>query len=352
MADLHLLTPEKILSIPVDYPERLYCGDCEQDIRKIYKKLSSLWHPDKHIGSAIDTAPVFAHVKALYEKAVKKIEEGSWNLGQVVLFTSIENKKYQVKYQSSFSFDLGQCYISSKFVTYVIDKENEDLMIRGIKAVSSIRYADDQMKKNFQTYVPQIHAKIETKDKFIIVVNKLSSFLVLKDVLHHFGGKMPVKHAAWIISSMYNLACFTHYNHLMHGGFSLDNYFICPETHEGSLIGGWWFTHNKDESLVALNKEALSVCPMHIINSKKAGHMLDLELIKLVGRQLLGDSSGVYLSKDKSIPEPIVQFLRDGAGNNTIKEYEAWHNVLLKSYGKRSFTEMKLTEHNLYSTGE
>lgn len=352
MAQLHLLTPEKILSIPVEYPERLYHADCEEDIRKMYRKLSSLWHPDKHIGSKIDPTPIFTHIKILYEKAVEKIEKGTWNLGQVVLFTSIDNKKYQVKYQTSFSFDLGECYISSKFVTYVIDKENEDLMLRGIKIVSSLKYANDQMKKDFQKYIPDIHAKIETKDKYLIVVNKSDKFLVLKDVLQHFGGKMPVKHAAWIISSMYNLACFTQYNHLMHGGFSLDSYFINPETHEGSLIGGWWFAHNVGESLVALNKESLSVCPMNILNSKKAGHMLDLELIKLLGRQLLGDSSGVYLSKDKSIPEPIVQFLRDGAGDNAIKEYEAWHNVLIKSYGKRSFTEMKLTEHNLYSKGE
>lgn len=348
MTNLNSLTPEKILAIPKEYPERLYVGNSEDDIKKMYRKLSSLWHPDKHISDKLDTNSVFKHIKELYDKALEKMQEGTWNLGQVINLYSIEGKKYQVKYQTNFSFDLGQCYISSKFVTYIIEKDNEDLMIRGIKNLSNLNFANNEMKAQFKHYLPEIHTKIETKDNFVLVFKKSSELLVLKDVLNYFGGKMPVRHAAWIISSMYNVACYIQYNHLMHGGFSLDSYFINPEKHEAALLGGWWFSHRQGESLVALNKEASSICPINLLNSKKAGIMLDLESIKLVGRQLLGDSSGVYLSKNKDIPLEISQFLRDGAGNDAIKEYQAWHTTLVKAYGARRFTEMKLTEKDIY----
>lgn len=352
MTELNKLSPSKILSMSVDYPETLYKGDTQEEVKKIYRKLSSLWHPDKHIVDKVDTNPVFSHIKLLYENALKKIANGTWNAGQVILLEGIDGKKYQVRYQSVFPSDLGQCYVSSNFVTYIVDKENEDLMMRGVKAITNLKFANDKMKLAINPLLPGIHSKIETATSHVIVLKKKSEFLALKDVIRHFDGKVPLKHAAWIVSSMYNLACFIEYNNLMHGGFSIDNYFIHPANHEGALLGGWWFAHQLDEKLVALNKEALSVAPIKIMNTKKAGKGLDLELIKLCAKQLLGDPSGIYLAKDKTIPKPIIDFLRDGSGNNAVKEYAAWHEALIKSFGARRFTEMVLTENDIYSKGD
>jgi hypothetical protein len=257
-----------------------------------------------------------------------------------------------VKYQAMHLFDLGVVYISSKFVTWIFNKDCEDLLNRGLSSLTKLKYANDKMKLEMSKYVPEIHAKVELNDGIMLVMKKKTDIILLKDILNHFGGKMPVKHAAWVISSMYNMACFTQYNGIMHGGFSLDNYFIYPQAHEGHLLGGWWFSHTIGEKLVALTQTGVDIAPVSMINKGVAHNTLDLEMIKLVGRQLLGDSSGVYLANDKTIPANLVRWLRDGAGKNAVKEYEGWHKVLTDSFGVRRFTELNLTENDIYSKGE
>lgn len=135
---------------------------------------------------------------------------------------------------------------------------------------------------------------------------------------------------AWVISTMYNLACFLKYNEVMHGGITLENYYINPVNHEGYVLGGWWYSKKIGDNLEMLSELAVDVAPVSLLNSKKAQEGLDLEMIKLAGRIMLGDSTGVYLNKNTSLPKRLVSWLRDASMGNSFKDYGIWMNEVLK----------------------
>lgn len=64
---------------------------------------------------------------------------------------------------------------------------------------------------------------------------------------------------------------------------------------------------------------------------------------------MLGDSTGVYLNKNTSLPKRLVSWLRDASMGNSFKDYGTWMNDVLKeSFGVRRFIKMDLTANDIY----
>lgn len=98
--------------------------------------------------------------------------------------------------------------------------------------------------------------------------------------------------------------------------------------------------------MIGTTKDIFSIMSVPSKSSKKASSLTDLESVKLLGRQLLGNTNCRMLSLDSSIPKPFVNFLIGGSGNNSYEEYTKWDKALDDSYGKRKFMNMEIT--NLY----
>ncbi len=348
MKDLNHLTSEKILGIKS--PEKLFVASTEDEVKKIYRRLSTLWHPDKHINDNEDTSSVFAHIQNLYEKAIVKINNGIWNKGNVLVVKDISGSNFEIQYLIKNTFEFGISYIGKSIVVWEFRIEDESFFNRAVNNLEKINFANDKMKEEMKKYLPIINKVIRTKDSVLLILNKDKDSISLREVLDFYGGFVDPKHVAWILSGMYNLACFSQYNSQMHAGFNLGNYFINPKEHSGELIGGWWFSHKIGEKLIALPIESVSVAPIQMLNKKIADIQLDLELIKLIGRQLLGDSSGIKLKKDNRIPKPLVDWLNDCSKNKPFEAYDLWQNKVLKeSFGVRRFIKMDLTINDIYN---
>lgn len=348
MKNIENLTEEDILKIKLEKPESIFMADSEASLKSIYRKMSALWHPDKHITDNRDTAKVFVHIKSLYESALKKLEDGTLGKGLSIKFKTKTGKEYLFKYQKERDFELGKYYITNEYVAWCFFPEYKKNAQEGLDRIKKLKFADDKMRKEFSKYIPKVSEILETENYFIVVVKKETGFINLRDVFEHYG-KMEPKHMAWVISTMYNLACFLKYNGIMHGGLTLENYFINPENHEGYALGGWWYSKQLGEKLEMLSEIAVDVAPVSLINTKKAQEGLDLEMIKLAGRIMLGDSTGVYLNKNPSLPKRLVSWLRDASMGNSFKDYEIWMNDVLKqSFGVRRFIKMELTANDIY----
>ena len=115
------------------------------------------------------------------------------------------------------------------------------------------------------------------------------------------------------------------------------------------VLGGWWFSAKQEEKLKALPDVALSVIPPDVLDKKYADRRVDLELIKLVGRTLLGDADGEALRFDSCLPRALVDWLLLPAASNAFSEYAAFkYEVLEESFGSPRFVEMKLDSSDLY----
>lgn len=341
------LTGSDILEIKK--PEKMFSGD-EKDFKKIYKKLSLIWHPDRREDGR-DTSNIFAHINELYQEALKKIKDGTFGTNENALNIETEDgKKFIFRYLKRKPFEMGTYYIANKLVMWQFEKKYDADIDDGLKNLKNIKYHDEKMRATFSRYIPKLVKRVEDKNSIFVILEKNKDFLNLGDVLEYNNNKIEPRHAAWIISTMYNNACLLNYNNIMHGGINADNYYINPETHEGMLLGGWWYSKEQDNALKMLSREAINVAPVKLLNNKKAQMLLDLEMIKQLGRKILGDATGIRLKNDSNIPEELLKWLKDGSKGTAVEQYAQWNkSVLPESFGKRTFMEMKIKSTDIYS---
>lgn len=343
MREVTTLSAKEILAIPTDQPELLFTGSANAKME--YRRLSMKWHPDRDASNE----KAFTHMKALYELAEKKIEAGLWITPGQLVIKALDGKSYEVKYRKHHKIDLGDMYIGNSVIAYAIDKENEDLYKNGVKIIKGFKFPDLKFEENIKRLLPKIMAEIVTVDKFFLIIEKPPSTILLKDALDHCGGKFDDRTMAWMLSRLYNIGCYLKWAKLAHNDIALDTVFIEPANHAAYLLGGWWFTSPLNQKLIAVPGSLIRHAPSSLMKNKVGDSQFDMELIRLIGRQLLGDPNGTKLQLDKKLPRPLVEWIRSVSTGDSFKDFATWKGqVLDASFGKRTFHEMKVSVEDIY----
>jgi hypothetical protein len=131
---------------------------------------------------------------------------------------------------------------------------------------------------------------------------------------------------------------------VVHGDLSPDTVFVAPDRHEVAILGGWWFAVKDGGRLEKLPQRTFELLPWSVRQSRRATHLVDQELVRATLRELLGDAGGAALQG----PAPLVDFLRRPAAGEPVALYQAWHAVLERSFGRRTFVPLQLTADELY----
>jgi hypothetical protein len=85
------------------------------------------------------------------------------------------------------------------------------------------------------------------------------------------------------------------------------------------------------------------------MDTARADLRTDLELVRAIGRALLGDITGVRLARERGTPPAMIDWLRLPASADPIEEYRTWRTqVLHDSFGARRFVELPLTQSDIY----
>ena len=87
--------------------------------------------------------------------------------------------------------------------------------------------------------------------------------------------------------------------------------------------------------------------PHIVLDTKKANIKTDLTLIRLLGRELLGDESGHNLIKNGAHPV-LANWLRIATTGNARKDYQQWQKALTDAFGKRVFTALSVKPTDIY----
>lgn len=333
--------------LKMEEPGELF-SDNIKTIKDEYVELAKIYHPDRNKNSELAN-DVMAKIGEYYTKCLEMIDSGIYIKPGSIKLKSKDGKLYEVKYRISHSFELGTIYVGNTVVLYLINNEYKNLFenLSGIE--KRFTFADEKMKSEFERYLPRVIGKFETLDsRFGIVVKKTPDMLTLKDVLNYYDGKMPVRHVAWIISSLMNLVCYINYTGMSHNSISLDTYFISPKLHSGSLLGGWWYSVPLGDKMLGVTEKTYSIMPPQVKSKKNGDILTDLESIRLIGRELLGDRNGTRLLESSDVPDPMVSWLRSVASGKASEEYSKWSDILYQSFGKRKFVKMEFDEDKLY----
>ncbi|MBK9144987.1 MAG: hypothetical protein IPM23_21040 [Candidatus Melainabacteria bacterium] len=361
MRDLGSLTARQILSITE--PESLF-SFCQVTARKEYRQLIRLWHPDSS-GNRTDSGPVINHLAALYRQAIAQRKAGNWRepLDKVESevagrrrFLLADGSIREFEYVRFRPFEGGRMLIAEHAVCFEIDREFEDLYRQAVKRILDLGFADREMAAQIGPCLPEILDSFvaRTGPGLVLIVRKTPDQLLLADVLEHFGGSItPVEHLGWIMNVLYNIACYLKWSGITHNAIATDTLFVSPMRHTGMLLGGWWYSAPVQERLLALPSRCLDFAPPDILASKRADIRLDLESIKAVGRELLGDRSGARLHFDSGlIPEALRAWLLCPTTGGAESDYFTFkHEVLTECFGAPRFVEMSLDSRALYREG-
>lgn len=337
-----------LLAIPADAPERLYPGEAVA-AKAVFRKLAMRWHPDHSDDPQANE--VLTHVKALYEQALEKIAAGTWITPGLLRFTTTDDRTFEIKYQRRHTFELGAMYVASSVVAFVIDRSHADLVQRAERTIQGFTYANEAMREQFAPRIPAypFAGAFETASSQIIVMRKTPDVLLLRDVLDHFGARMDSRHVAWVISRLLNLCCYFQHAGITHNALSIDTCFISPPYHSVLVLGGWWYATRAGERMVAAPAKTVEWAPHDLLAKKLGSIRTDLELVRAVGRELLGDISGVRLARDKAAKQAMIDWLRLPASDDPVEEFRIWNTqVLQHSFGARRFVELPLTQSDIY----
>lgn len=310
-----------------------------------YRDLAKIWHPDTNKNKK--SSDVFTKITELYNKAIELLEKGTWEKTNYILISKENGKKIAINYETTFEFELGICYVCKTKIVYILDSDKEKYYKNTLSSIRCLHYKDKKMENDLSRFFPKLYDNFISSDgKYVIVLDKTEDVVPIKSVFEYFDNKIDDKHVAWMISRLCNLSCFLKFNGLVHNGININNCFISPQCHSVLLLGGWWYTTKEDDSMIGTTKDIFSIMSVSAKGSKKSNSLTDLESIKLLGRQLLGETNCRKLALDKSIPQPFINYLIGGSGDNSYDEFSKWDKALNDSYGKRKFINMEIK--NLY----
>lgn len=332
---------EQLLAVTLPQARRLFSGD-DATMRELFRRLAAKWHPDRN--ADVQATRAFAHLQALFDAARAAARAGPAS----VEFTCRDGRRFQLRYLRRRPFELGEMFLAQRFVAYRVEEAHRDLFDRAVRTLRALPCADAGMLAEVGRYLPRIEACLDTSDGPVLVLAKDPDQILLADLVAHLGGRLEPRHAAWVLSSLFNLACFLDYADLAHNAIGTETFFVSPQAHTGALLGGWWYAAPFGSPLVALPEHSAASIPSRLLDRRIAVPAIDLELIHALGRELIGDARGVGFLARPDIPPALFNAVRLPPAGDAVSAYRNWRSTLLASFGKRTFTELAVSPTDVY----
>jgi len=343
---MRVLSVEKVIGASV--PEAVFAGvKTAEEARKLFRKLSKQLHPDvcKH-PKATDA---FDRLHKFLDEVIERIDRGTWTGERnVEYFRTKDGIKLRVRYLAKRPFEMGTRYVTDGSAVWLFDQRFPIACSDFARFVlddydSHFKYRDDEMRKEFARYIPSPVGAYELADGTgLIRVIRDPETVCLEDLLEHQGGSIDPKHVAWIMSSLYNLACYLSYTFVAHNGITLNSYFVNPSKHSGQLLGGWQYAVRIGSKMVRVPREVWELAESTQREKKVGLSRLDLLSVRSLGERLLGQNIDKCPKAMRSwVKLPTVT-------DDAFKEYRAWSECLKSSFGERRFVKFAVSASDVY----
>lgn len=315
------------------------------EIQTLYRKLVQRWHPDRNPDPR---APdVFIRIQTLHGLAT-----GTRVKAAAVSFetTDMSGRVFRFQGTAQEPFELGHWGRAAHTLAYHVQADNQDLFENYVRQVRGLTFANEAMRKALEPLLPAVVGAPSGKKDSLVVLKHDPKAIRLRDLYEHTKdaqGRMDPLHVAWIVSNLFNLACYLEHQQLAHHAIDLEALWVVPERHEVALLGGWFYAKRFGETLSALPTSSLAMASAAYRTNKTAAQGFDLELIRAVGRELLGDRRGQRLT-DKHAPKPMIQFLQLPSASTALEDYRRWKEALQASFGPPKFVPMTVSVSHVY----
>ncbi|MTH95069.1 J domain-containing protein [Roseibium sp. RKSG952] len=336
-------TAAEILKMSAEQATILFPGD-EREIKKRFHRLAMTWHPDR--SSDPKSGDVLQKLIELKEVALRGCLKV---VRHEVLLKTDEDKTFRLNFLKENLTEAGRILIGTNTVTFIHRPDLGDIGRAEKERVENLKFANDMMRKQMRTLLPCTIKSSALKDGgHFTVMERPAGSVFLKDLIEYHGGQMPVRHVAWIVSGLMNIACYLEWAGLVHGAISPEALTIQPEKHSVHLLGGWGFVTKIGERPIALPGRTTEVYPKIAVKGQAATPEIDASLIRNVALDCLGKSHGGQLLTEGTVPKPFANWISLPPASRAVADYEAWMTALVESFGPRRFEKMSCTSAKIY----
>lgn len=301
---------------------------------------------------------VTQNVILLYRQALSEISEFDSSDETKYFFTirSSDGKTYEVNAHYVYDIKLGKMYVTENKVIFIIPPKNRIYYENYIEKTRRFPKFNKDIWEPIEHMVPKVYKHFEDEEgNGVIVVNKPCSHIYpLREILNYFEGKIAPEYVASMLTRLYNFVCYLELVGINHNGITIDNLFFAPgkTVNEGEsytvedmrivgVFGGWFFSTRPDEKLKGVPKEIYEILPVEVKTSGYSSFEVDELSIKMIARELLGDSTGENI---EGVPESFVHWLNNcNIHKNAYEEFCAWESARRLSFGKHRFVEMDVS---------
>lgn len=334
-------TAETILGTKARHAATLVAKDAA-DLPKALKKLAGTWHPDLcHDPRA---SAVFDHLIQLADQ----VKAGPLKASVARVLKTRDGRELGVDPLRAHAVDQGELLICARTVATIFPADCADLAEREAQVASLFRFASSGMRKQFETALPRVVKDVELEDgRRVVVAARDPEEVLLADVLT-LRGAMPEKHAAWVCTSLLNIAAYLSYAGLVHGAIGPETVFINPRTHTVHLATGWCFATQAGTRPTALPGRTLELVPRLAVRGQMADAGVDLELIRQTVREALGDPRGTA-GAVRALPRPVADWLMLPPAKTALEDFQAWETARDAGWGPRRFLVYPVTAEDIYA---
>ena len=326
-------------------PEEVFKGNTKDEVKKSYRSLAKICHPDKVNENEKELASKLTIIlNNLYETAQEKLEKGIYNLKDIKeiykksepLFTfDIKNKHY----------DIYSC-IKEEDVSIIYEGlQNDELITLKIVNDESDNFLIDEEYKLLQELnhlgLPHVITKIKINGKNSLILKKESG-LSFEELLKEYK-VIPEEHIFWILERMLSLIGYLHSNKIVHGNIKPENIIIDVENHNIKIMDYTLCIKNAHKHTSRYKIINDDYTPDYVSEKSVVIPHVDIYAVAKIAIILMGGDV-----KRNAMPVNVSKELRTFIRNMiNSKENDAWKlwNELIelrnKQYGKTRFQKLE-----------
>ncbi len=347
MADFDAFTAERILAIPETSPERLFSGNAGA-VTDQFRALVKLWPPDRD-------RHVFQRLVALRKAAFKRFvetgaEDNKLSLNEHMV-RAADGRLFRFWFLRRHEFELGTMFVGKTHVTFVVRPEFTRFHDNALAAIRGLRFDGIPNPERQERQMPHVKTAFEAEGGgHVLALAKTPDLILLRDLMDHLAptGGLDPRHAAWVLSTLHDMACYLSAAGMTHNAIGPDTLFVTPEHHGGVLLGGWFYAAGVGKLMLGVPSRTAAAAPSSLLREKRGDSRVDLELVKTTGREMLGDLSGTNLLSTRGLPAALVDWLRAPTSGDAVGDYGGWEWARGAAFGPRRFLPLAVTPSNVY----
>lgn len=311
--------------------------------KAIYRRLAKAVHPDHN--SSADAAALFHAASEVWEGRPNPLAKG------LRYSFHAAGSTMHIRPREILPTASGVRLTGERFVAYEVGKECLSRAMRFYGGLTTPPFGGSfawhfgapEIKVQCLTgpdgFLPRLGRIVQDNGHRILVwCMKPDSYVPLNLVLKQQGGKLDPKHVAWILSGLYNAACYMEHTGLVYLGLVMESIVVEPDTHRVMLPGGWEHAYVPGEKPGKVPLWVANQLPSKYKGGKPATLDMTLELIRAMGRVLLGDPYGSVMIRQPKTA--MSAFLLAPAKGSAIDQYRDWRNATASQFGGHHFHPM------------